>query len=578
MIIIKQFDYARRDKDFMSVNQYFIAFILLVSVGGSWAKEPNQALLDQAYEIRNQDRDEFNRLLFVLESETLSTIQQDFLTYLQARKALISDDDIAKAIELAKKSAQSTDVRTAIISDQLLSNIYNLNFDLEQAFNHIFNALALAQDYDDLELVATVYAGAANLYAELEDYETAALFGKKAISTSNTSTQHCFVYATVGLYGKRQIDRDTLKKGVTACKAAQQDLFIYLLYLNHAEYLLENQEPLAAYNFITKNFKDIASQGFDSYTYSARMLIGRSARRIGKFDEAKENLNQCLQASNDDDSEQVALRELALISLQQKEFEQAAEYFYRLDDVSKRVMDNKLNNQLAFQAAKFKNLDKQNQIGNLLRTNELNELRARLDDSKIRLLIISIVLVILIAIISTIIIYKRSARFRRDSYKDGLTNIGNRRWFEHRLRKLLNSHRKKLNHCLVIFDLDKFKLVNDKYGHAAGDIVLKKVSETVKSQIRTNDPFARIGGEEFAIILENCTLDEAQERIEKCRAALAAISFEDELRNLSVSASFGICCNFQGENNFETLFNHADEALYQSKENGRNRVSVFVEE
>ncbi|MEP1551957.1 MAG: GGDEF domain-containing protein [Paraglaciecola sp.] len=562
----------------MAIKKYLATFMLLVTTEFSWGGEAEQPLLDKAYEIRNQDRAEYNRLLSVLKTKDLTTIQQDFLTYLQARRALISDDDATKAIELAKMSVQSTDVRIAIISDQLLSNIFNLNFDLEQAFNHIFHALALTHNYENKEVVATVYAGAANLYAELEDYETAAEFGEKAITTSNTSTQRCFIYATVGLSGNRQIDRDTLEKGISACKDAQQELFIYLLYLNHTEYLLENEEPLAAYNFIKKYFTDFESLGFDSYIYSARMLIGRSARRIGKLDEALEELTLCLQASDDDDSEQIALRELALISLQQKEFEQAANYFNRLDYISKRVMDNKLNNQLAYQAAKFKSLDRQNQIGNLTRTNELNELRARLDDSKIKLLVISIVLVVLIAIITTIVIYKRAANFRRDAFKDGLTNIGNRRWFDQHLRKLLNSHRNKLNHCLVIFDLDKFKIVNDKYGHAAGDIVIKKVCETVKTQIRTNDPFARIGGEEFAIILENCTLDDAKERIEKCRAAVDALTFEDDLSDISISASFGICCNFQAENDDEKIFKHADQALYESKKNGRNQVSVFEDE
>jgi diguanylate cyclase (GGDEF)-like protein len=555
------------------MSKYIVTFIFLLTAGFSWGEEAEQILLEKAYEIRNQNREEFNRLLSVLETKTLSSTEEDFLTYLQARRALISGDD-KKAIELAQKSTHSENVRISIISAQLLSNIYNLNFDLEQAFNHIFHALALAQGYQDNSVVATVYAGAANLYAEIEDYKTATEFADKALSTSNTATQECFIYATVGS-GNRQINKNILDRGVIACTEAKQNLFIFLLYLNHAEYLLENDEPLAAYQFIKNHLNDIESSGFDSYIYAARMLIGRSARLLDYLDEAEMELTRCLELSQDDDSKQLSLRELALIHQQRKEFEQATIYFNRLDVVSKRVMNNKLSNQLAFQAAKFKSLDRQHQISNLTRNNELNELRSKLDDNKIKLLIISIVLIVLLAIISTIIIYKKSLHFRRDSYRDGLTNIHNRRWFDQHLRKRLKSLQKNQSLCLVIFDLDNFKSINDKYGHAVGDTVIQSVCESVKTQIRNNDPFARIGGEEFALILENGTLYDAKSRVEKCRAAISSISFSGELIDINISASFGICCSIQADNNFESIFKQADEAMYRSKKNGRNQVTIF---
>ncbi|MFT2091026.1 diguanylate cyclase [Paraglaciecola sp. 2405UD69-4] len=554
-------------------KRYLISFIFILATGVCWGQDSNQALLDKAYEIRNQDREEYNRLLAVLELKDLTTLEQDFLTYLQARKALISGDD-KKAIALAEQSARSNDVRISIISSQLLSNIYNLNFELEQAFNYIFYALALSKDYDDLEVVATVYAGAANLYAEIEDYNTATEFAEKTLATSNTPTQQCFIYATVGS-GNRQINEEVLEKGIEACTQANQNLFIYLLYLNHAEYLLENEDPQLAYQFIKEHFEKIESSGFESYTYAARMLIGRSARRAGYLDEAEKELMQCLKSSEDDDSVQVSLRELGLIYLAREEFEKAANYFSRLDRVSTRVTDNKLKNQLAYQAAKFKSLDRQHQIGNLIRTNELNELRASLDDNKIKLLAISIVLITLLAIISTIIIYKQLVRFRQESFRDGLTNIGNRRWFDQHIKQLSTTHKINQIYCLVVFDLDNFKTINDKYGHAVGDVVLKRVCDVVKNQIRNSDPFARIGGEEFALILENATEDDVITRIEKCRTAIENIQFKGEISELKISASFGICFNFQADNNVDIMFKLADEAMYQSKQNGRNQVTIY---
>jgi diguanylate cyclase (GGDEF)-like protein len=556
--------------------KYFLALTLLFMTGVGSAEETPQQLLERAYEIRNQDKEKFNNLLTVISTKTLSPIQEDFLIYLQARKALISGDD-TKAIALAQKSSKSDSVRIAIFSYQLLSNIYNLNFELEQAFNYIFHALALTENYDNNEVIATVYAGAANLYAEIEDYQSAAQFAQQALTTSNSATERCFIYSTVGS-GNRKIDKQMLDEGIEACTQAKQTLFIYLLYLNHAEYLLDIDDPLAAYKFIKQHFAEIETLGFDSYTYAARMLIGRSARRIGYLEEAERELNLCLTSSDDDDSTQIALRELGQIYLERKEFEKAAVYLNRLDAISEQVMVNKLKNQLAYQAAKFKNLDRLHQINNLTRTNELNELSARLDDQKIKLLVISIVLISIIALAVIITVYKRSIRFRSESYKDPLTGIGNRRWFDLKLKQLLSSSQKHQSLCLVIMDLDKFKTINDKYGHAAGDLVIQSACKCIKKQIRMLDVFARVGGEEFALILENCELKDAKLSVEKCRASLRQIIFSGDLEEVSISASFGISSNLQANNDAELLFEQADEAMYQSKKNGRNQVTIYNKE
>jgi diguanylate cyclase (GGDEF)-like protein len=128
---------------------------------------------------------------------------------------------------------------------------------------------------------------------------------------------------------------------------------------------------------------------------------------------------------------------------------------------------------------------------------------------------------------------------------------------------------------LIMFDLDFFKKVNDSYGHACGDWVLKEVVRVCKATGRTNDIFARVGGEEFCLVLPSCQLNAAIERAETCRAAIESINTSATGHNFSVSASFGVTDAKHSGYTLDNLLANADLAAYQAKHNGRNKVSVF---
>ncbi|MBF0118243.1 MAG: GGDEF domain-containing protein [Desulfobacterales bacterium] len=135
-----------------------------------------------------------------------------------------------------------------------------------------------------------------------------------------------------------------------------------------------------------------------------------------------------------------------------------------------------------------------------------------------------------------------------------------------------NSIRHVKNLSLIMIDIDHFKKVNDTYGHQAGDIVLKEVVKTIRSEIRKGDYLARYGGEEFAIVLPDTNMIRAIELAERLRQIIENL----EIRILSneiirVTSSFGVATLKAGFNK-ETLLKEADNMLYKSKTNGRNRV------
>lgn len=165
---------------------------------------------------------------------------------------------------------------------------------------------------------------------------------------------------------------------------------------------------------------------------------------------------------------------------------------------------------------------------------------------------------------------------------DALTGLNNRRQFEIRLKQETSQAvRKKTNLCCIMLDIDYFKKVNDTYGHAAGDCVLKGVAEIVTNTLREYDIACRYGGEEFFILLPLTTLDEAISVAQRLRKNIQAANIDitaaklKGISSLQVTVSVGVN-QYNPETTPEEFYHGADKALYESKINGRNRVTVYT--
>jgi two-component system, cell cycle response regulator len=160
------------------------------------------------------------------------------------------------------------------------------------------------------------------------------------------------------------------------------------------------------------------------------------------------------------------------------------------------------------------------------------------------------------------------------SLTDPLTGLPNRRAIEAWAnREISGATRHGFPFWVVMVDLDHFKTVNDKYGHEAGDVVLKRLAELLKANTRASNMCARLGGEEFVIALTHIDNVGVKTAIERIRSQFEKESFHFNGASLQVTASFGIA-GFQGnaQSNLEQLLRDADAALYRAKENGRNRI------
>ena len=167
---------------------------------------------------------------------------------------------------------------------------------------------------------------------------------------------------------------------------------------------------------------------------------------------------------------------------------------------------------------------------------------------------------------------------RKAATTDVLTGIANRRHFMDRTEaELARARRHGRPLALAMFDIDYFKRVNDQFGHAVGDEVLRAVARVCLAAMRQHDMVGRVGGEEFALLMPDTTMESAVPMIERLRLTLRALRVtlpaNSGAQDVGITASFGVSA-LQTTDTLDTLLAHADDALYAAKRQGRDQVRV----
>lgn len=156
---------------------------------------------------------------------------------------------------------------------------------------------------------------------------------------------------------------------------------------------------------------------------------------------------------------------------------------------------------------------------------------------------------------------------------DELTVISNRRnFYEMAEIEFINAQHGEQPLTLLLIDIDNFKIINDSFGHAAGDMVLKAFAQNIKTELRCGDIFGRLGGDEFAILLPNTDCNENLPLAELFRDTIATMKVDHKEQRLQLTASIGIVQSVPAMLSIHDMMNAADTALYQAKSEGRNTV------
>jgi two-component system, cell cycle response regulator len=159
------------------------------------------------------------------------------------------------------------------------------------------------------------------------------------------------------------------------------------------------------------------------------------------------------------------------------------------------------------------------------------------------------------------------------AHHDALTGLPNRRLMVERLQQAWSEYQRRgKSFAVAVFDLDHFKRINDELGHNAGDQVLARIAHILRRQIRAEDTVARFGGEEFLILMPQTDIQAAVQLAERVRHAIEREKFVDGGHRWSVTSSTGVAATNESTKSWDALLKAADEALYEAKGAGRNRV------
>ncbi|NVJ53259.1 MAG: GGDEF domain-containing protein [Campylobacteraceae bacterium] len=190
-------------------------------------------------------------------------------------------------------------------------------------------------------------------------------------------------------------------------------------------------------------------------------------------------------------------------------------------------------------------------------------------------MIVSFLVTSIIAFLVYLIIRNYSKKLEFLSQHDSLTKLSNRRDFQLKLNTLFNLMKRKGNDiCLIFIDIDNFKNFNDKFGHQTGDQILVKFVDVLQSEVRKTDLFARWGGEEFLIALIDSNIEDTKALTEKLRILIENDTALNKLTKTKVTASFGVT-KLEEYDTIDEAISRADKAMYLSKNNGKNQVSIL---
>jgi diguanylate cyclase (GGDEF)-like protein len=177
------------------------------------------------------------------------------------------------------------------------------------------------------------------------------------------------------------------------------------------------------------------------------------------------------------------------------------------------------------------------------------------------------------AMLVSLVVGRLLAELRHKARHDSLTGLLNRRAIEEAIgAQMQRGRRSGEPHSLLMLDLDHFKSINDRLGHAAGDLVLQHVATVLQANVRNIDQVARVGGEEFLVLMPGASLDTARPAAERLREQLTADSAQFQGTSVKISVSIGIAQWADHSEELSRLLIRVDTALYQAKAQGRNRV------
>jgi len=309
----------------------------------------------------------------------------------------------------------------------------------------------------------------------------------------------------------------------------------------------------------------------------SRQIRGMVYRRLGRLPEALSDLDAArrfFERENNVRFLEKNAEEVALVESQLGDWQKAYEASARHAALSEALAATRRDELSSRLRVEFDSEKKDRENRALARENALRATALREAERSRKLQIAVSALIALLAAAMAILFWRQvvnTRRIRAMAMTDELTRLPNRRHILAVAEIAFDAaKRERRPAAVILFDIDRFKRINDTFGHAAGDTVLRSVAHTCRAELRATDQIGRIGGEEFLVVLHSATPQQAQEIAERLRRAVEYLDLTSIAPDLYLTISLGICVT--SDYDASAAIAAADAMLYRAKENGRNRI------
>lgn len=545
------------------------------------------AFLDQTEELRVKDHRQFAERLAQIhrESPALTTAEQWHLRYLDAFEFSMNGKFAAAEKPLHDVIDHSGDPTLATKASALLMNNLAVERRYEDAFKlaqqlttdlpRIKDRMVRLQVLSYLSQVLNL-AGQTDLavkYAHMMEDAT-----PPGMSLCNSRFR-----LIAALWNAKRLPPSSpdLKQTIDTCQAAGQPIVTTAAQLILGTLHLEEHQPAKTLALLDRIAPDIRINHYYPHTLSAQVQRAQAYEQLGRDEDArKAALAAVAMAAPDDVNDYLkeAYEVLYRIAKRHGNAAAALAYYEHYVTQDKGSLDDVAAQALAYQTVQQQVLTRKLETEELSKQNSILRLQQALDAkaAETSRIYIALLLILLSAIMLWLIRTTRSQRrFKQMAARDGLTGILNHQHFISEADRALHLLKKKPGQaCLISIDLDHFKQVNDTYGHATGDAVLKRAVAICQQHLRPADLFGRLGGEEFGILLQECTREQGMEIANRIRVAIGTTPMEADGHGILISASVGLAATDASGYQLQRLCKEADAALYRAKRAGRNRVVV----
>lgn len=551
------------------------------------------SLLAETDEIRTSDFQNFTDNL-----KELSTHQNNFTEKQLCFFRFLSTYELALRGDAQKSLNQLQEINKdceyssiTIRVESLLANMYAISGKYQKALFYLDNILTEVEDINDENLRLLTYKSAYIVYDLLDQNQLSHDFAQTIIDQSPPPKQLCTasVYKYMSLFKINQTDvnEEEVLNVINFCGDQGENSYAQALNVNWIDYQLRNTESerkiLIAYQKLLSSIDSITATQYKNLIVFTDSLMSRTLEQLGRKEEAVEYAARALEGTislGDSQQKIDALNVLYNFNHEKGDYKKANDYLIEKNKTEIKFYTDKQDKLMAYQTIKHDNLAKVNQIEFLNQQNNMlsleNELAKKSKSNQLLLSYFFASLAVLLLYIGYRI-KKKQDIYKSLSEMDYMTKIYNRKGMKDYMEYMLPySEKKEETVAFGIFDLDFFKKINDQYGHNVGDWVIKTIVDVCKKLNNEKATFARLGGEEFAIIMRDSSMNDIKKFAEACRKAINSIETLEETKyQFNISASFGVTTTEISGYSFSDLMSDADEALYKSKENGRDQVSAY---